>query len=134
MQSKVLAIATVLCFSACTATAEPTSADVHYRSFDATSIVRLTEEIMITSAGSELHISDPSRLARIRKLIDAPCQSSDQPQSEMDLRVLIYFNGESGRSTWKASRLDFYDSSTDRMCRMSESLKDALSQELGNGS
>ena len=51
----------------------------------------------------------------------------------MDLRVLIYFNRDSGRTTWKASQFDFYDSSTGKTCRMSESLKDALSQELGNG-
>ena len=52
----------------------------------------------------------------------------------MDLRILIYFNGDSGRTTWKASQFDFYDSSTGKMCRMSESIKDALSQEFGIGS
>ena len=88
---------------------------------------------MVTSAGSEYHIADKARLERIHRLIDAPCQSSPHREDEMDLRLLIYFHNGAGRTTWKASRFDFYDSSTGRMCAMTDSLKSALSKEFEVG-
>src|SRR5688572_12170946 len=94
-----IVIAALLC--ACTATSLPTSADVYFRPFQATSYVRLTESRMVTSAGSEFHITDKARLGRIRQLVEAPCQPSTHSESEMDLRLLIYFNKDSGRTTWK---------------------------------
>jgi hypothetical protein len=130
MQLKAVAVAAA-CLCACAAAPSPTSADVYFRPFEATSFVRLTESIMVTSAGSEFHITDKVRLNRIRRLVDAPCQPSSHGESEMDLRLLIYFQGASGRTTWKASRFDFYDSSTGKMCVMTDSLRAALSKEFG---
>jgi hypothetical protein len=130
MQLKALAVAAV-CLCACAATPLPTSADVYFRPFEATSFVRLTESIMVTSAGNEFHIKDKVRLSRLRQLVDVPCQPSPQRESEMDLRLLIYFQGASGRTTWKASRFDFYDGSTGKMCVMTDSLRASLSKEFG---
>jgi hypothetical protein len=87
---------------------------------------------MVTSAGSEFHITDKSRLARILSLVDAPCQSSPQPAKDMDLRLLIYFNSSSGRTTWKASRFDYYNGLTGKLCAMTPALMAALSKEFGD--
>jgi len=133
MQVKTIGIVATACLCACAATSPPASADVYFRPFEATSIVRLTESVMVTSAGSEFHISDKARLSRIRQLVDAPCQPSARRESEMDLRLLIYFQTGSSRTTWKASQFDFYDSSTGKMCAMTDGLRSALSKEFGAG-
>jgi len=133
MRVKTIAIVAAACLCACAAKSVPTSADVYFRPFEATSIVRLTENIMVTSAGSEFHITDKDRLGRIHRLVDAPCQPSARRESEMDLRLLIYFHEGSGRTTWKASQFDFYDGSTGKMCAMTDSLRSSLSKEFGAG-
>ena len=133
MQVKATAVVAAVCLCACAATSPTTSADVYFRPFEATSIVRLTESIMVTSAGSEFHITDKARLGRIHRLVDAPCRPSARRESEMDLRLLIYFQKDSGRATWKASQFDFYDSTTGKMCAMTGSLRSALSKEFGAG-
>ena len=133
MRDTAIAIFASLCLSACAATSPPTSADVYFRPFDATSFVRLTESSMLTSAGSEYQITDKTRLERIQRLLDAPCQLSPRSEDEMDLRLLIYLHRNSGRTTWKASRFDFYDSSTGKMCAITDGLKSALSKEFEVG-
>ena len=133
MQVKAIGVVASACMGACAATPLPTSADVYFRPFEATSIVRLTESIMVTSAGSEFHITNKAHLGRIRRLVDAPCQPSARRESEMDLRLLIYFHEDSGQTTWKASQFDFYDSSTGKMCAMTDSLRSSLSKEFGAG-
>lgn len=130
---QIKAIALVALLSACQEQPAPTAADVYFRPFEATSIVTLTESIMVTSAGSEFHITDNARLERISKILEAPCEPSPHGESEMDLRLLIYFQDGSGRTTWKASQFDFYDSSTGKMCTMTEAIKSALSKEFGAG-
>ena len=133
MRARAIAAGIAACLCACAAPPSPAAADVYFRPFEATSFVRLTESIMVTSAGSEFHITDKARLNRIRQLVDVPCQPSKHQEKEMDLRVLIYFHQASGRSTWKASRFDFYDSASGRMCSMTDSLRSALSTEFGAG-
>ncbi len=132
MREAALAVAVSICISACARTERPSSADVYFRTFEATSIVRLDESIMVTSAGSEFHITDKSRLARILSLVQAPCQPSPRPDTDMDLRLLIYFNSSPGRTTWKASRFDYYNGFTGKVCVMTPSLIAALSKEFGD--
>ena len=45
---------------------------------------------------------------------------------------LIYFNSSSGRTTWKASRFDYYNGFTGKVCAMTPALMLALSQEFGD--
>jgi len=87
---------------------------------------------MVTSAGSEFHINDKPRLERILSIVDAPCQSSSHLIKDMDLRLLIYFNSSSGRTTWKASRFDYYNGFTGKVCAMTPALMVALSKEFSD--
>ena len=132
MRQGALAVATVIGISACAAAESPSSADVYFRPFEATSIVRLDESIMVRSAGSEFHITDKPRLARVVSLVNAPCQPSPHPAKDMDLRLLIYFNSSSGRTTWKASSFDYYNGFTGKVCAMTPALMVALSKEFGD--
>ena len=131
MQKVALAVVATICFAGCTPAIVPKSADVYFRPFQATSIVRLTENLMVTSAGSKSHITDKSRIARIMVLIHNPCQPSPRQPNDMDLRLLIYFNNASGRSIWKASQFDYYDGVTGKTCVMNPGLLTGLSTELG---
>ena len=132
MREGALAAVTAICISACGAVEPPHSADVYFRPFEATSIVRLDESIMVTSAGSEFHITSKPQLARILSLLDAPCQTSPHPAKDMDLRLLIYFNSNAGRTTWKASRFDYYNGFTGKVCATTPALMVALSKEFGD--
>ena len=134
MRAVLIAMFTAASLVACSARSAPTSADVYFRPFEATSIVRLTESEMVTSAGSEYRITDQARLTRIRKLFELPCKPSLRRETEMDLRLLIYFQGTAGRTTWKASQFDFYDSSTGKICEMPGALRESLSTEFGAAS
>ena len=131
MRGRALAVVAVVCLSACAADHRPSSADVYFRPFHATSIVRLSESSMVTSAGSEFHITDRARLLRIRSLVSSPCQPSSLQPEEMDLRLLIYFNDKDGRTTWKATPFAYYNGFTGKMCEMTPALLAALSREFG---
>ncbi|MBB5866328.1 hypothetical protein [Xanthomonas sp. 3058] len=119
-----------ICVPLCNAAKRPQSADIYFRPFEATSIMRLTEQLMVTSADSTFHITDNARLARVRSLVDLPCQPSTHQSDDMDLRVLIYFNGKDGRTPWKASSIDDYDGFNGKMCSMPPTLATALSKEF----
>src|SRR3989339_209699 len=69
MQARAIAAGIAACLCACAAPPSPAAADVYFRPFEATSFVRLTESIMVTSAGSEFHITDKARLNHIRQLV-----------------------------------------------------------------
>lgn len=132
MKGGALALVAVVCLSACAEEQSPSSADVYFRPFHATSIVRLSESSMVTSAGSEFHVTDRARLLRIRSIVDSPCQPSSRLPEEMDLRLLIYFNDSHGRTTWKATPFDYYNGFTGETCEMTPALLAALSKEFGD--
>ncbi|MUV14594.1 hypothetical protein [Noviluteimonas gilva] len=93
----------------------------------------MDESKMVTSAGSNFHINDAARLARLRSIIDIPCTPSPRSPNDMDLRLLIYFTGNDGRTTWKASRFDYYDGFMGKTCVMTPALSASLSKEFGGG-
>ena len=128
MRERAFPIVALACVSGCVAQ-PPKSADVYFRPFEATSIARLDESMMV-KAGSAFHVSDAARLSRILAIIDVPCAPSPRTPDKMDLRLLIYFSGDDGRTTWKASRFDYYDGSKGKTCEMTPALLEALSKEF----
>jgi hypothetical protein len=133
MRVMVITAFALLSVFSCSKSYEPKSADIYYRPFLATSVAPLTEHIMITSAGNELHITDKQRLARIWNMLDTSCVPSEKLESDMDLRILIYFNNDYGRSKWMASNFSYFDESKGKMCEMNDNIRLKLSKEFGLG-
>ena len=114
----------------CSKQAPPSSLDLYYRPFSATSIVRLTESIMLTSAGAEAKITDAGEIANILKSLPDGCDPSEMKEEDMDLRVLIYLNYSGKRETWKADNFSYYDSRAQKMCKMSPDLQEQVEAPL----
>ena len=122
-KSLVLWLGVSLVTGGCGSTSQPESLDVYFRPFMATSIVRLTEPMMLTSAGQKAHITDPVEIAKVMAALPRGCDPSLQDVQSMDLRALIYINRGSSRTTWKASNFDYYDSSTGQICKITPAIK-----------
>jgi hypothetical protein len=116
--------------ASCESATQPKSLDIYYRAFLATSIVTLTEPIMVSAAGDEAHISNAAQIARVLASLPKTCQKSQSREDSMDLRVLIYMNYGTRRRTWKASNFDYFDSSTGLVCKITPAMKEVVEQAV----
>jgi len=114
----------------CSNQTPPGSLDIYYRPFSATSIVRLTEPIMLTSAGTQAKIVDAEEISRLLNSLPRTCDPSDMKEADMDLRLLIYMNYADRRETWKAGTFSYHDSRVGKMCKMSPDLEDQVEAPL----
>lgn len=122
--------AIALLITSCSSQSAPDSLDIYYRPFSATSIARLSESDMLTSAGNAGRVTDKSEISGILQHLPSACDPSDVKESEMDLRVLIYLNFPKKREKWKAGQFSYYDSRSGKMCKMTQALQEQVEASL----